>query len=207
MRNVGRMKRTHREDVFCWSRFDEARNMDFNSWAWARSGEVVLIDPLPLSEHDRRELEALGRVTHVVITNSDHLREAPALVARYAAKLFVPNAERAFEGFAGAQSVADGNAIVPGLVAIELDGSKTPGELALLLETTTLVSGDLLRAPHGGGLAVLPDAKLQDPAKARDSVRRLADLVEDVGVTGRLSRSASSRISAAAPELTTPPPM
>ena len=57
------MKRTHRKDLYCWSRFDEARNMDFNSWAWARPAGTVLVDPLPLSEHDRAELETLARVS------------------------------------------------------------------------------------------------------------------------------------------------
>ena len=55
-------------------------------------------------------------------------------------------------------------------------GSKTPGELALTLEGTTLVTGDLIRAHEGGRLCLVPDAKLSDPAAARASVRRLAAL-------------------------------
>jgi hypothetical protein len=58
-------------------------------------------------------------------------------------------------------------------VALELHGSKTPGELAFLLEETTLVTGDLLRAHLGGRLHLLPDAKLKDPVRARASVRGL----------------------------------
>ena len=55
-------------------------------------------------------------------------------------------------------------------------GSKTLGELALVLEGTTLVTGDLIRAHEGGRLCLLPDAKLTDSDAARSSVRRLAAL-------------------------------
>lgn len=55
-----------------------------------------------------------------------------------------------------------------------LNGSKTAGELALLLEETTLITGDLVRAPRGGSLDHLPEAKLSDPSAALRSLQRLA---------------------------------
>ena len=54
--------------------------------------------------------------------------------------------------------------------------SKTPGELALLVDDTTLITGDLVRAHRAAALTMLPDAKLVDRARAVDSVRRLAAL-------------------------------
>ncbi|QQR46418.1 hypothetical protein JKA73_10205 [Myxococcus xanthus] len=36
------------------------------------------------------------------------------------------------------------------MVALELHGSKTPGELAFLLEDTTLLTGELIRGHVGG---------------------------------------------------------
>lgn len=170
------MKRTHRPDVRCWSRFDEARDLDFNAWAWVRGGRTVLIDPLPLSDHDRAELEAAGPVTHVVVTNSDHTRASAEIAARYGAIIVGPEGERDRLGVACDRWVDTGDEIVEGLVAIAMEGSKTPGELALLLEATTLVTGDLVRGPAGGGLALLPPNKLADPAKARASVRGLLEL-------------------------------
>ena len=62
------------------------------------------------------------------------------------------------------------------LVVHEVAGSKTPGELALVLDGTTLVTGDLIRAHEGGRLCLVPDAKLADPGAARSSARRLAAL-------------------------------
>lgn len=169
------MKRTHRKDLLCWSRFDEARDIDFNSYAWLRPEGTLLIDPLPLSEHDRRDLEARGPVTLVVITNSDHVRDAPAIAERYGATVLGPAGERDRLGARCDRWIASGE-LLPGMQAIALEGSKTPGELALVLEETTLITGDLLRAHAGGSLHLLPPEKLADAAEARESVRGLLAL-------------------------------
>lgn len=168
------MKVLHRPDVFSWSRFDEARNIDFHGYALVRERGVVLVDPLPMSAHDLAHLDSLGPVTCIVITNSDHVRDAAALAARSGAELVGPAAER--EGFpiACARWAGDGVEIAPGVVTIELHGSKTPGELALLVDGRTLLTGDLVRAHRGGALTILPDAKLADRARAVASVVRLA---------------------------------
>ena len=70
------MKRLHRTDLYGWSAFDETRNLDFHSVLWVRPGGNVAIDPLPLSPHDRKHLDALGGVAFVVVTNADHVRNA-----------------------------------------------------------------------------------------------------------------------------------
>jgi hypothetical protein len=59
---------------------------------------------------------------------------------------------------------------------LELSGSKTPGELALLIQETTLVAGDLVRAHRAGSLTTLPAPKLGDVVAARASIGRLAGL-------------------------------
>jgi hypothetical protein len=47
------LKKLHRTDLFGWSVFDEERNIDFNGTLWVRPQGNVLIDPLPLIEHDK----------------------------------------------------------------------------------------------------------------------------------------------------------
>ncbi len=64
--------------------------------------------------------------------------------------------------------------VVEGLSAYAVEGSKTPGELALVLEVNTLITGDLIRAHEGGRLRLIPDAKLKDKKRAMESVRRIA---------------------------------
>jgi hypothetical protein len=170
------MKRLHRPDLYGWSQFDEERNLDFHSVLWVRDGGNVLIDPLPLSKHDARHLRQLGGVATIVVTNSDHERIAEALSVESGAELVAAAAERDPITFECDRYVDDGDEIVPGLVALQLHGSKTPGELALLLDGSTLITGDLIRAHAGGRLDLLPDARLTDRAAAIRSVRRLAAL-------------------------------
>ncbi|MCC6217267.1 MAG: MBL fold metallo-hydrolase [Polyangiaceae bacterium] len=174
------MKALHRSDLWAWSRFDEARNLDFHAWYWAGPGGGTLVDPLPLGAHDRAHLAALGGAKRVVVTNSDHLRAAVALASELGAELLAPAGERGTLDAPVTRWIADGDELEPGLTAIALEGSKTPGELALVLERTTLLTGDLVRAHVGGRLTLLPDAKLRDRAAAIASLRRLVTERPDV---------------------------
>jgi len=170
------MKRLHRPDLYGWSSFDEARDLDFHSVLWVRADGNVAIDPLPLSSHDGAHLTTLGGAALIVVTNSDHLRGATALAAATGARLAGPRAERGRPGLDCTLWLGEGDEPVPGLRVLELEGSKTPGELALLLEETTLVTGDLVRAHAGGRLDLLPEPKLRDRGAALVSLRRLASL-------------------------------
>lgn len=170
------MKKLHRSDLFGWSVFDESRNIDFHGIAWIREAGNIVVDPMPLDAHDAAHLEALGGVATIIITSSDHTRDAAGIATRFGAKVLGPAGERDGFPIACDDWLGDGDEVVPGLAVIALDGSKTPGELALVLETSTLITGDLVRAHEGGRLCLLPDAKLSDAAAARDSARRLAAL-------------------------------
>jgi hypothetical protein len=170
------MKLLHRPDLWGWSRFDESRNIDFHSLLWVRSGGNVVVDPLPLSPHDTAELRSLGGVRLIVVTNSDHVRAAESLAKLTGAKLAGPVAERDTFPIGCDRWLGDGDQAVPGLLALALDGSKTPGELALLIERTTLVTGDLVRAHAAGRLDLLPDTKLADRTAALRSLDRLIAL-------------------------------
>lgn len=167
------MKPLHRADLFGWSQFDEARNLDFHSVAWINRAGNVLIDPLAMTVHDEAHLVALGGAQTIVITNSDHTRAGAALAARFDATLCGPAGERGSFPLPCSRWLADGDEVVPGLRVRTLAGSKTPGELALVLEDTTLIAGDLLRGHVGGKLNLLPDAKLRDRSQAQTSIARL----------------------------------
>lgn len=170
------MKRLHRPDLYGWSVFDTARNIDFHSVLWVRPGGNVAIDPLPLTDHDRAHLADLGSVAVIVVTNSDHARAAAQLASETGAQVVGPAGERDSFPIDCLRWLADGDEVVGGLTALAIDGSKTPGELALVLEETTLITGDLIRAHEGGRLCTLPVAKLTDAAAAAASVRRIAAL-------------------------------
>lgn len=169
------MKRLHRPDLFAWSCFDESRNIDFSSVAWIRPGGNVLIDPLPMSDHDRAHLESLGGAALIIVTNSDHVRGAQGLAQHLRARLCGPRAERETFPLPCDDWLGEGDEPAPGLHVLEMHGSKTPGELALVLEETTLITGDLVRGHVGGSLNLLPDAKLVDRSRALASVKRIIE--------------------------------
>ncbi len=170
------MKLLHRPDLYGWSRFDETRNIDFHSLLWVHEGGNVLVDPLPITSHDLAHLRSLGGASLIVVTSSDHVRATQHVAKVTGAKIAGPRAEREAFPIACDFWLRDGDQPVSGLVVIELEGSKTPGELALLIDGTTLVTGDLVRAHSGGKLDLLPEAKLANPAAALASVDRLIGL-------------------------------
>lgn len=170
------MRRLHRPDLFTWSVYDEAQQVDFNGFLWKREGGNVAVDPVPLAEHDWKHLAELGGAAWIVLTNSAHVRAAREVVARTGAALLGPAGERESFPVPCGRWLADGDEPVPGLVARELHGSKTDGELALVLEDTTALFGDLVRAHQAGALMLLRREKLRDPARALESVRRLRSL-------------------------------
>ncbi len=170
------MKQLHRSDLFAWSAFDQQRNIDFHSILWQRPEGNVLIDPLPLSDHDTEHLRSLGGAKIIVITNSDHCRGAAAIAQDTGAEVFGPSEEKDSFPMACDHWLDSGDVVVPGLVVFALKGSKTPGELALVLDNQTLITGDLIRCHAGGQLCLLPDAKLTDRAQVIASVRQLANL-------------------------------
>ncbi|TAE59156.1 MAG: MBL fold metallo-hydrolase [Nostocales cyanobacterium] len=170
------MKYLHRPDLYSWTCFNLARNIDFNGFAWIHPQGNILIDPVALSNHDWQHLESLGGVNWIVLTNSDHLRSAKEIASQTYAKIAGPIGEKAYFPIPCDRWLSDGEEIVPGLKVMEMQGSKTPGELALLLEETTLITGDLVRSPIAGNLSILPEEKLLNPQQAIASVKRLAYL-------------------------------
>ena len=192
------MKSLHRPDLYSWSSFDTERNVDFNSYAWIRPDGNILVDPLPLSNHDWEHLQALGGAAWIVVTNSDHVRATKDVARATGAKIAAPAAEQETFPIECDRWLSENDDLVPGLQVLELHGSKTPGELALLLEKTTLITGDLVRAHRAGSLMILPDAKLQNREQAITSVRRLAAIqgIETVlvGDGWSIFRNADSRL-------------
>ncbi len=169
------MKRLHRRerDLYSWSVFNERLDIDFNSFALVRQSSNVLIDPLPLSPHDKKHLQDLGGAHWVVVTNSDHVRAAQEIAADFGAKLVGPDAERATFPLKCDRWLKSGDEVVPGLVTVELEGSKTAGELALILDKTTLFAGDLIRCHQAGSLVLLKKEGITDYARAAQSIERL----------------------------------
>ena len=170
------MKKLHRADLYSWSEFNEDRNIDFHSILWVRPEGNVLFDPLALSDHDRVHLESLGGAKIIIISNSDHCRDAENIRSTTGATIYGPAAEQEHFPIECSHWLREGDKLVDGLCIYEVDGSKTAGELAFVIDSRTLITGDLIRCHEAGKLALLPDPKLMDKRQAILSVKKLAEL-------------------------------
>jgi len=171
------MKRLHHPALFGWSSFQEHLDLDFNSVSWVRPAGNILIDPLPLSAHDLAHLTSLGGVAHVLVTNSRHLRATEAIVAKFGATVWAPDGERAAFTLPVERWLEEGDKPVEGMRVLGVEGSKAPGELALVIERTTLVTGDLVRSNRAGELHLMSvEQGLSDLVRATATVARLAAL-------------------------------
>jgi len=170
------MKSLHKDNLFCWSQFDEDRNIDFHSYLWVRDQGNVAFDPLPLSNHDKNHLKTFGDVSHIIISNSDHIRNANELASLTGARIWGPVGEKSNFPIECSMWLSESKDVLEGLDVYCLSGSKTEGELAFVIEGETLITGDLIRAHKGGELCILPENKLHDLERAISSVKKLAGI-------------------------------
>ncbi len=170
------MKSLHKNNLYCWSEFNPERNIDFHSYVWVREKGNIVFDPLPLTDHDKAHLDSLGKVGHIIISNSDHVRNAKELASETGAALWGPEGEKENFPLECARWLGEVQNLVEGLDVYSLAGSKTAGELAFVVEGDTLITGDLIRAHCAGKLCILPVGKLKDLNKAINSVKKLAGI-------------------------------
>jgi len=179
------MKQIAFDDMYCWSIFNEVRQIDFNGHLWIRDGGNVLIDPVPMSEEDLRQFGELGGARWIVITNCDHEREAAFFKERTGAEVVAHAADADAMEVAVDRTVEDGVEIVAGLRVVHLQHGKSPGELALYWpRRKLLLAGDLVVGAPVGKFSLLLDAKLADPPQAALELRKLLRLDFDAILVG-----------------------
>ncbi|HCP46445.1 MAG TPA: MBL fold metallo-hydrolase [Deltaproteobacteria bacterium] len=175
------MKSLHRPDLYAWSVFDTARNLDFNGTLWTRSGGNIAVDPMELSEHDRQHVAQLGGLDWILLTNADHVRDTVAIAQFFDARIAAPAAEREAAPLAALELdhlMEPDEVLGCGIRCVPMRGSKGfAGELAFLLpEEDTLICGDLIRGQRAGSLNLLPDEKLTDKDLCIASVSELLQI-------------------------------
>ena len=84
------MKLLHKNNLFCWTHFDEDRNIDFHSYLWVRDEGNVVFDPLPLTAHDENHLNSLGKVSYIFGSCSNKIKKKiVGNVAYFSSKLLI----------------------------------------------------------------------------------------------------------------------
>ncbi len=170
------MQKTIVPDIWTWKRWQSDRSMDFNSW-FCKSDVNVVFDPLEPDPDDLRQIEEMGGVDWVVVTNRDHERSTKLFVERFEAKVAAGDGDADQLSVRVTQRLGD-DELFHGWRVIALDGFKSPGEIALYSSARgTVILGDSLLGDPAGSLRFMPDGKLEDPERAVLSMRRVRGAV------------------------------
>jgi glyoxylase-like metal-dependent hydrolase (beta-lactamase superfamily II) len=159
--------------IFTWPWFAERFGYDFNGYLF----EDVAVDPAIMTDDVLEELAGRG-VSRIVLTNRNHFRDAEKLRVRTGARVAVHPADAAFvreKGVLVEDELKLGEHIGD-LVVVDAAG-KSPGEIALYHGVRDLlVVGDICVGNPPGKLALLSEKVMDDPARLRESLARLAKL-------------------------------
>ena len=162
-------------NIWQWSWFSDVKQLDFNGLLLRIGEHTILVDPPLMTPEARTVVRRHEPVDYIVLTNRDHLREAPAYQAEWHCQLYVPEADAAQMEVKPTKTYRDGELLPGGIWVIQLRDQKSPGESALFLERGqgVLVVGDALIGRPCGALRLLPPEKYADVAKAKEGLRRL----------------------------------
>jgi len=155
-----------------WYTHDPTVKADLFSTAFSARNELTVVDPIALPPPLRGELDLLGRVITIVVTNANHLRDT--INFSCSASIFAPTELSA--DLPLKHALSDGLQIGP-FRAIKIDGA-ADGEFALYHpdDGGTLIVGDALINFEPHGFALLPQKYCSNQKQMIRSLRRLLDL-------------------------------
>jgi len=135
----------------------------------------MVVDPLEPDAEDLAFIDERG-LDAVVITNRDHERSAALFAQRYNVPVIAALPDASEMTVTVTRTVAHGETLF-GWRVIGLDGFKTPGEFALFHRASrSAITGDAFWGVPAGAVRLMPDEKLEDPARAALSARQLLAL-------------------------------
>ncbi len=173
------------DGLFTWSRLSEAHGYNFNGYFLQDPEGNLVIDPVEPEAADLERLADEG-VARILITNRNHGRAANKVRAATGARIAIHplDAGHAREQGCNIDDDLKPHGIVGPLTVVPADG-KSSGEVALYWPTRRcLFVGDVVIVNPPGRCALLPDEKLDDPARLRESVRELVALDFDCLMVG-----------------------
>ena len=155
-----------------WYTHDSTIKADLFSTAFSARNELTVVDPIALPHILRTELDSLGRITTIVVTNANHLRDTVNFSC--SASIFAPTELNA--DLTHNHALSDGLQIGP-FRAIKIDGA-ADGEFALYQpdDGGTLIVGDALINFEPHGFDLLPQKYCTNQKHMIRSLRRLLDL-------------------------------
>ena len=161
--------------VWQWSWFSSEKQIDFNGLLLSIGEHRVLVDPPPMADLDRVQVQQGGQLDYIVITNRDHERQASRYKDEFRCQVMVPEADAAQMEIKPDRAYKDGELLPGGIWVVQLQHQKSSGESALYLQqgNGTVILGDALIGKPPGSLSMLPAEKYADREKAREGLQRL----------------------------------
>ena len=137
----------------------------------------MVIDPPPVSDLDLAQMETLGSVQQILITNRNHIRWSNELREEFDAEIRMNSADAQSEDIISEHKYDDGDIIAGFLKTFVIPDNKSPGETALYWEEKKILFlGDALIGKPSGEVCLLPPDKFADIEKARAGIKVLDHL-------------------------------
>ncbi|MCG3147382.1 MAG: hypothetical protein PCFJNLEI_00821 [Verrucomicrobiae bacterium] len=162
-----------------WAAFQTEWKVFFNSYAVVAGDGVVLVDPTQPEPAALKELEALGELSAIVLTNAHHCRDADWFRKHYEIQIYAHEQAAVDCDTKIDVPVVDGEQLPGGLRAIFLPGVSA-SEMALLAPGGIMLIGDAILNTPGKGLELLPDQFIADKKLARQSLQKLLEFEFEV---------------------------
>jgi glyoxylase-like metal-dependent hydrolase (beta-lactamase superfamily II) len=168
------------KDVYIWSVFSEEKRLNFNGYFIPTQHQLfgnVVIDPPAVSDLDLTQMETLGSVQQILITNRNHIRWSRELQEKFDAEIRMNSADAQSEDMISDHNFGDGDMLAGFLKAVVIPDNKSPGETALYWEEKKILFlGDALIGKPPGEVSLLPPEKYADIEKARAGIKVLDPL-------------------------------
>ena len=168
------------KDVYTWSVYSEEKKLNFNGHFIVSQHPLfgnVIIDPPQANDSDLEQMESLGFVQHIIITNRDHIRRSEEFQQKFGADIHINTNDITGSAMVSDRNFNHGDMIAGFLQAVVIPDNKTPGETALFwADREILFLGDALIGKPPGIVTLLPEEKYDDIVKAKAGIRILQNL-------------------------------
>ena len=168
------------KDVYTWSVYSEEKKFNFNGYFIVSQHPLfgnVIIDPPQASDSDLEQMESLGFVQHIIITNRDHIRRSEEFQQKFGADIQINTNDITGSAMVSDRNFNHGDMIAGFLHAVVIPDNKSPGETALFwADREILFLGDALIGKPPGIVTLLPEEKYDDIVKAKAGIRILQNL-------------------------------
>ena len=148
------------DDIYTWSVFSDEKQLNFNGWFIQNQLSLfgnIIIDPPEPSEKDLVQMQKMGGVKQIIITNQHHLRRASVIQEKFNPKIQINSADAGEIELNCDSNFRNGGILAGFLEAVVVPYNKTPGETALFwAERKILIVGDALIGDPAGKLRFLP---------------------------------------------------